>query len=222
MAIITKENQRLYLDSWNYNAALIMSELAKIIENHGGKVKPQKAAIISNRSLDGALREDAERLAKYEKIIAEGHGNEKTAEAAAALKVSIAKRKAINNDPVRVTHTTYITFALDGYVYYYQLDENPFFDFLYSKTPLRNGGVYSRDAASSKASKEWLYDCFLFSGCARADIVEAANLIFNELTNAKSGVILRDSQRKRVSNMYDGGWHWETVFCPERAAVVDW
>lgn len=221
MAIVTREDQRLYLPSWQYNAALIMSELAKIVENHGGKVKPQKAAIISNRSLDGALREDMERLTRYEKIIEEGHGNEKTVEALTALKISIAKRQAINNEPVRVTHTTYITFTLDGYVYYYQLEENPFFDFLFSKTPLR-GNVYSRDAVLTEANKEWLYDCFLMAGCPAADIVEAANLIFNELTNAKDSVIRRDSKRQKVANTFDGGWHWETVYSPERTAVIDW
>ena len=221
MAIVTREDQRLYLTSWEYNAALIMSELAKIVENHGGKVKPQKAAIISNRSLDGALREDMERLTRYEKIIEEGYGNEKTVEAVAALKISIANRKAINNAPVRVTHTTYITFTLDSYVYYYQLEENPFFEFFFSKTPLR-GNVYSRDAVLTEANKEWLYDCFLMAGCPAADIVEAANLIFNEMTNAKNSVIRRDSKRKKVANTFNGGWHWETVYSPERTAVIDW
>lgn len=221
MAIITKENERLYLASWEYNAALIMTELAKIVENHGGKVKPQKAAIISNRSIDNALREDMDRLSRWEKIIEEGRGTEKTVEAVAALKISIANRQSINNEPVRVTHTTAITFALDGYVYYYQLEENPFFDFLFSKTPLR-GNKYSRDAVLSEASKEWLYDCFFMAGCPAADITEAANLIFNEMTSAKNSVIRRDSKRQKVANTFDGGWHWETVYCPERIATVDW
>lgn len=217
---IREDGERLYLLSWNYNAALILTELAKIIENHGGRVKAQKAPIISNRSIAENLKEYTDRKNQLEKIIAEGHGNEKTVEAVNALTGKIEKLQAVNNDPVKVTHTTYIRFTLDGYMYYYQLEENPFFPFMYSKTPLR-GNVYSLDACIDEANKSWLYDCFLYAGCAHADIVEAANLIFNQLTSAQATPIKRDSRRCRVENRYNDGWHWERVYSPERTATID-
>ena len=74
----------------------------------------------------------------------------------------------------------------------------------------------------TEANKEWLYDCFLMAGCPAADIVEAANLIFNEMINAKNSVIRRDSKRQKVANTFNGGWHWETVYSSERTAVIDW
>ena len=46
MAIITKDGTRLYLTAWEYNAARIITELAKVIENHGGRVKPTRTTII--------------------------------------------------------------------------------------------------------------------------------------------------------------------------------
>lgn len=50
MAIVTKEGSRLYLKTWEYNAARIITELANIVNNHGGRVKPTKTAIISDRN----------------------------------------------------------------------------------------------------------------------------------------------------------------------------
>ena len=52
MAIVIKDGTRLYLRSWEYNAARIITELARVIENHGGRVKPTKTAIISDRSAE--------------------------------------------------------------------------------------------------------------------------------------------------------------------------
>ena len=45
--IVTKENERLFCKTWTYNAARILSELAQVVENNGGRVKDGHAAIIS-------------------------------------------------------------------------------------------------------------------------------------------------------------------------------
>ena len=218
--IVTKENQRLYLKPWIYNAARIMSELAKIVENNGGRYKPTNAAIISDRSCTEKIREYGEKLSLYKRIVSEGHGNEHTLDAIDFMEKEIGRLKKVNTDPIRVTHTTYITFILDGFYYYYQVDDNPFFEFLYSKTPVKNG-KRSRDAVLEEDKKEWLYDCFLCSGCAAADIREAANLIFNMLVNAKNSTVIRESKKVRVNNTYNSGWHYEKVYSPERLEDID-
>lgn len=178
MAIVTKDGERLYLRAWEYNAARIITELARIIENHGGRVKPTNTAIISDRSAEE------------------------------------------ESDPITVTHTSYISFILDETFYYYQVDDNPFFEFYYKKTQIRNG-KYSRDAALEADKKEWLFDCFFGSNCAQGDIVEAANLIFNMLCNAPQAEIMRDCVRQRVPNTYNDGWHVEKVYAPERTEKID-
>ncbi len=178
MAIVRKDGERLYLRAWEYNAARIISELAKIVENHRGRVKPTNTAIISDRS------------AKEE------------------------------SEPITVTHTTYISFILDETYYYYQVNENPFFEFYYIKTPIRDG-KRSKDAGLEADKKEWLYDCFFESNCGQPDIVEAANLIFNMLCNAPMSKIIRDSYKQRVPNTYNDGYHMETVYKPERMEKVD-
>lgn len=178
MAIVIKDGTRLYLMAWEYNAARIMSELARIVENHGGRVKPTHTAIISDRS---------------------------------------AEEKS---EPITVTHTSYISFILDETYYYYQVDSNPFFEFYYNKTPIKNG-KRSRDAGLEADKKEWLYDCFFKSNCGQPDIVEAANLIFNMLCNAPISQIIRDRTQQRVPNTYNDGYHMETVYKPERIEKVD-
>jgi hypothetical protein len=178
MAIVLKEGERLYLRAWEYNAARIITELANIVETHGGRVKPTNAAIISDRS------------AKEE------------------------------TEPITVTHTSYISFVLDDTYYHYQVNNNPFFDFYYNKTPIKNG-KRSRDAGLEADKKEWLFDCFFGSNCGQQDIIEAANLIFNMLCNAPQSRIIRDKHKQRVANTYNDGWHYETLYTPERLEKVD-
>lgn len=178
MAIVIKDGERLYLRAWEYNAARIITELANIVNNHGGRVKPTNTAIISDRS-----------------------ATEET-------------------EPITVTHTTHISFILDETYYYYQVNDNPFFEFYYSKTPIKNG-KYSKDAGLEFDKKEWLFDCFFKSNCRQPDIVKAANFIFNMLCNAPMSKIIRDGRKQRVPNTYNNGYHMETIYKPERMEKVD-
>ena len=178
MAIVTKDGTRLYLRSWEYNAARIITELAKVIENHGGRVKPTNTAIITDRSAEE------------------------------------------ESEPITVTHTTYISFILDETHYYYQINENPFFEFYLSKAPVKNG-EYPKDAVLETDKKEWIYDCFFKSNCGQPDIIEAANLIFNMLCNAPMSKIIRESYKQRVPNTYNNGYRMETRYKPERMAKVE-
>ncbi len=154
MAIVLNDGERLYLRAWEYNAARILTELAAIVKNHGGRVKPTYTAIISDRS----AKEEAE--------------------------------------PITVTHTSYIEFVLDETYYYYQVVDNPFFEFYYNKTPIMNG-KYSRDAGLDEDKKEWLFDCFFGSNCGQPYIIEAANLIFNMLCNAPMSKRIRGKHKQQ-------------------------
>lgn len=179
--IVTQENQRLYLSTWDYNFSRILSKLAEIVENNGGRVKPLNHAIIQNRDYSPEERGSTE---------------------------------------IVVTHTSYISFILDGFYYYYQADGNPFFPFYFSKLPVVNG-KYPRAAYLDNDKKKWLYDCFLSKSCCNADVTEAANLIFNMLCNAAPSKIIRECKRQRVPNAYNSGYHYETVYAQERFAKID-
>lgn len=216
---IIKENQRLYLSTWKYNAARIFTELAKVVENHNGRVKPLRKAIISNRTLDSTKREYKERL---EHLIALEKENHKEIRVNAIKKYTedLEALEKINNEPITVTHAEYITFVLDDFYYRYQVSDNPLFDFLYVKTPIENG-KYCVDARSTEDKKEWLYDCFFHWDCSNEDIKEAANLIFNMLVCSRVSDIYSTSEKKRVPNTYNGGYHYEEVVKPKRMREID-
>lgn len=220
---ITHDGQRLYLNSWNYNAALIFSELAKIIENAGGRVKPcAHYASISNRSITEARNEHTERAEKMRAAaerITDPEKSEKLKAAAAKEAEKAAELDQIDNTPRDAAHIGYISFVLNNVYYYYQTDRNPFFPFYYIKTPIREG-KYSRDAACTEDEKTWLYDCFFYATCSDADRREAANLIFNMLVTAPPSEIIRDHRRQRVPNTYNSGYHYETVYSPERLEKI--
>jgi hypothetical protein len=217
---------KLYLSNWDYNAALIIEELAAIVENNGGTVKPGTETIIENRALNENMRKAADRLAQLESIEADNPGtNEHRTDAIKRLRADIEKWERIDNTPRTVHHCTwssaYISFKLGGMYYYYQTDRNPFFDFYYQKTPIDVNGTVSRCACLENDPKEWLYDCFFRAEATDADRREAANLIYNMLVKAAPSVIRRDSHRVRVRNQYDGRYHYETVYEKERREAVN-
>lgn len=216
---ISKDNERLYPKTWVYNSSRLLTQLAKIVTDNGGSVKPHRTAIVSDRNHDEAIREYRERIARYTELEKVNH-NPKREEAIKKYSAKLEKLEAVNNDPIKVTHTTHISFVLDGFFYYYQTDDNPFFPFYFFKTPVHNG-KYSLDAVCTEDQKDWLYDCFMFCGCPDADIVEGANMIYNMLVNSGCTRISRNYQRKRVPNLYDGGYHYENVYEPERLGTVD-
>lgn len=198
--IATKDNQRLYLTSWNYNAALIMTRLAQIVEDNGGIIhyKYQHPAVISNRQLDAAKREDAERLERYKKLEAMNHNPTRVA-AIKDLEVKLKHYKTINNDPVTVTHLTYITFSLGNFRYYYGVDDNPFFPFHYTKAPIVDN-KYSCNCYGQEDKKEWLYDCFFYAGCPTKRIEEAANYIYKLLLESKPSHSVKNARWKAIED----------------------
>lgn len=217
---------KLYLSNWGYNAALIIEELAEIVKNNSGTVKPGTETIIENRALNENLRKAADRLTKLESIEAEAPGmNEKRTDAIKQLRADIEKWERIDNTPRTVHHCTwssaYISFKLGGMYYYYQTDSNPFFDFHYRKTPIDINGTVSSCACLENDPKEWLFDCFFRAEATDADRREAANLIYNMLVKAVPSVIRRDSHRVRVRNQFDGRYHYETVYEKERREAVN-
>lgn len=217
--IVIRDNERLYLHSWEYNAARIISRLAVIVENDGGRVKPCHPAIISDRTREDARREYSEKLEHLEDLERNTH-NEKRAEAIAEYRSRLDAIGTEDPDPITVTHTSYISFILNDTYYYYQVESNPFFEFYYQKTPIKDG-KRSKDAYLTEDPKDWLFDCFLRMNCSEADIKEAAQLIYNMLLSAKNSGIHREGRRCRVSNTYNSGYHYETIYTPERFEKID-
>lgn len=141
--IITRENERLTLTTWDYNAARTISRLAEIVKENNGKVAPTKPAIISNR------------------------------------------KDSPDISPVTVTHTTYISFVLGGFHYYYQVDDNPFFEFYFHKIPT-DGRQYDANYYSDEAPKHHFNNDFFYGRSVTSEEIDkAAKNIFSFLVGHK-------------------------------------
>ena len=217
----TKDNERLYLASWEYNALLILDKLNKIVEKAGGRVKPGKTAIISNRSITCARHVYETRIGTLAKRYVGRGINDDTNKEIEGLKLKLATLSEIDDTPIECFGQTWTRFVINNDVYYFSLDDNPFFEFHYSKTPLKSDGTYSLDACCGVAGRSWLRDIHLGYECTVADRQLAAQSIFDMLIKAKNTQIMRNERRIRVANTYDGGYHMETVCGKERTAKLD-
>lgn len=219
------ENQTLYPSTLEYNYCLIMNELTRIAENNGAIIKPSKGGFIVNRSILEEIKEAENRIDGLTRIANKPDTTEKAKTAIEATirdyQARIEELKSIPNDPVRVDHT-YIIFVLNGVYYYYSFPDNPFFDNYFTKTPVFDDCKVSRDCYGSKDNKEWFFDSLWRSNCSHDDIKEAANMIFNMMLNSGYSKKYRDGSRRRVPNTYDGGYHYETIYKPERIEKLEW
>ncbi len=185
--IVIKENERLYLTSWNYNCARILSRLAEIATAHGAAIVDRcKPALISNRTADGAAREYREKIAILQERGKEcGHLSTRAAAIADYQRRLDALQACgvIDREPLRVTHTTYITFVRDGVRYSYSADDNPFFEFFWSKNEIV-AGRYDAGTCCREDKKAWLDDCYFAATCTDADVERAAAYLWDMLSSA--------------------------------------
>lgn len=218
--IVMKDNERHYATSWQYNSARILTRLAQLVTVQGGKVKPLHPAILSDHNLEDACTATQRRLEYWNKLTFTYDPVERQT-IVAKLQHELARFQSIPNIPITVTHTSYISFAMNGLYYSYQLDDNPFFPFLYLKTPIENG-TYSGDACLANEPKPWLNDnSFIRYGCSDSEIETAAQAILAQLLAAPLSTLRHDTQRTRIPNTYDSGYHFENVPVKERRLKID-
>lgn len=208
MTNTTENATRLYLGSWKYNAAHILTELETIVKNHGGEmcstwegktapawVTERKQYIITNRTLSEAIRKENEFLSRLETL--------GRTDAARETREKIAQYETINNDPKTLYYGDYLymCFVLDGYYYCFSMDDNPFFDFHFAKVKIEPENKINRNYYSHTDKKEWWDDCFWRFDCSPEDRREAANLIFNMLLTAKTCTTYRTKNRGLYTNI---------------------
>lgn len=218
--IVTKDNQRLYATSWQYNSARILTRLAQLVTAQGGKVKPLHPAILSDRNLEDDIQDIEVRIRTLTEQENESHSDAQILALQTCLS-RLDRLRAIPNTPITVTHTSYISFIMNGLYYSYQLDSNPFLLFYYLKTPIENG-TYSGDACLANEPKPWLNDnSFIRYGCSDSEIETAAQAILALLLAAPLSTLRHDTQRTRIPNTYDSGYHFENIPIKERRLKID-
>jgi hypothetical protein len=97
-----------------------------------------------------------------------------------------------------------MTFILDDFLYYFQIDSNPFFEFYIIKNPIENY-ISKNRYYTEELSKTWVYDCLFTSECNNEEIKEIANLLFNELVAKKPCGMVRgkDSLKPSYQHKYN-------------------
>ena len=201
--------QKLYLSSWQYNAALILTELENIVKNNGGKIcktwsygappewiTHRKKYEIVNRSLTGAISEARQRLERLEAL--------SRTDAATAYREELKQLENIDNTP-RILYygdLHYISFTLNNCYYYYQLDSNPFFDFYYTKKVIYDDNKILNCCYSDGDAKKWWKDIFYSFRCTPAERRAAAEMIFNMLTAAPTSRKYTAKNQKEYTKIY--------------------
>lgn len=217
--IVMKDNERLYSTSWQYNSARILTRLAQLVMAQGGKVKPLHPAVLSDRNLEDEIQDIEARIRTLTERENESHSDAQILALQTCLS-RLDRLRAIPNTPITVTHTSYISFAMNGLYYSYQLDSNPFFPFCYLKTPIENG-TYSGDACLEDNPKSWFTDPLVGFGCPQSEIETAAQAILALLLAAPLSTLRHDTQRTRIPNTYDSGSHFENIPVKERRLKID-
>ena len=211
-----KDGQRLYLTSWQYNCARVMTQLAKLVEAKGGKVKYDYTLLVSNRSINEKIREIESLIEGMRKV---GEKLNKELDLS-KIEAELAALKAIPNEPITVTQDLYIVFVLNDVYYYYEADDNPFFEFRYIKTPVVNG-KYSSRACLDEMDKSWTRDEMFGLECPEEVVNSAAEALFDMLIKAEPSVKRLETTKRRVPNMYNDGYHYETVYEKETFRDID-
>lgn len=189
--------EKRYLSNFNYNSALILTELEKIVKENGGKIVStwkhdrRPFAVVNRTILETIhdLEKKKEKFTCFNKIFPVDMENK------------LIEYKTINNDPVTTYYGDfqYIGFSLNGVYYYYQIDRNPFFDFLYAKTPVINNCIYNNHCTKNDP-KEWLFDIFFSCKASDDDRKHAAETIYNMLINSKYTHVYKTTNK--MSKLY--------------------
>lgn len=230
----TSNTQTLYPATGEYNLCLILSELATIVANEGGTIKPRTLGTIVNRTLyeiANDYRRDAENFRAHAEKEPDAVLAAKLERAAANATAKAEAVEAIPNEPRTIKATTYLEFTLNGYIYTVRTPENPYFieEYTYSKSKIDDAGKYPRYTYSNKLDIDaFMWDCFFRArttengkAATDEDRREAANIIFNQIIAGPESKIARDGRRTRVPNRYNNGYHYETIYRPIEYAKVD-
>lgn len=186
----------LYLANWEYNAARVLSALDKIAEDNGGYLATSWPRSVStyyivNRHLNEVIKDTKTKLSRC--------GEKAKPEYVQRLRDNLERFTAYDNSPIETIHGYYLytEFILDGVGYYVQMAKNPFFPHMFMKFHLDSKNK-ATPCYIEEMPSDWVYDCFFTYTCSQADVVEAANQIFNTLIQSKFSPIYhgRDMRTK--------------------------
>ena len=193
--------KKLYLSQWDYNSYLIMEELKKIVIANGGYCvsnweKKQEKTKIYNRSIKNKIESKQKHIEYLETIKenmtdAEKENINKNIDN--YLQDIIKLEKQYKKASRIVTNNNYLQFiinnpelkdAITTDIYYIQFNDNPFFEFYYSKQVIGNNLTLDYNCYLDKLPKEKLFIKDYYNKYGKATIKKTADNIFKYIVNA--------------------------------------
>lgn len=210
-----KENnlhpEKLYFSLNTYNRARIIEQIKKIIVADGGKILISKYAKLIEVHLQtfNATKEQRARLEMLPPLLVCGLG------CFGSLSLAYIK---------------------NGFCYYISYDENPFFPIVFNKIKVDENGnyygkryLYSNEPINEKSyKKDGVFALSLgyddiFGICSDEQIKDLAEYHYNQIKNVieNGRESETDTEKKRVPNYYNNGYHYETIFDRSRHNIFD-
>lgn len=115
----------------------------------------------------------------------------------------------------------YIRFVLNGYMYYFQIDDNPFFPHRYIKTKVVDGKYSLNTYMDELAERTWMKRLERYARNTDECLERVAEDLYKTLLDAEESEKYREEENRIVPNIYNNGTHIEKVLKPERFAKVD-
>lgn len=214
------EIKKLYYNSCNFNQVRIIKELYKIIKENGGYIvsdweKKKEKILYINRSVNDVLIENK----KWLEVPKKDHYKTLTEDQKKKIKSKIdlyntaKKMEETGINKAESFFDTYIQFYYKDYIYYYQFEKNPFFDYYFSKIPaesdLKQYYNYYMEKIDEKYKENKINANIWNLELKDKEAKKIALNIFNYLISARSNEIV--TNKKRVYNLYDGGYHYEYI-----------
>lgn len=192
--------EKRYLNSWCYNRSRVLEEIAKIVKKNGGLICGTYEQFCKveaiNRSLEEKKKELKENIDHLVSLGKDLSDTEWTKE--------LKELEEIDNTPITFNFTGYIGFALNGYYYYLDMNDNPFFDFYYDKIPIDKNLSYTGIYYSTIFIKENWWDDKLYSfKIPEEEIKNIATKIYISLINDYDRSSLYKEQGKATLVKWD-------------------
>lgn len=182
----TLNRKTLYLDNVGFNNALVINALAKVIISRGGYVqKPKYNTYTFYR------RHVLEEIEKTRETIERVKNNNPANISYISKREKELKKLLRFSKSYKCNYSNYLTFIFEGNVYYFQMEDNPFFENHYSKIPFSgfdnvvDKNYYLDSFNIWECFEKANFDIFSFY-MARKNAEKLAIIIFETLVNCRA------------------------------------
>lgn len=202
--------KKLYLKTWSFNIYRILNEIRKEIEKNGGELvesspyisKKEKIMIYDRYYLE-AERETRANLEKSPTL--EEYNRKYFKSYYEAIKRNYKYKKIVKCE-------SWLHFYYEGFIYYIEIDENPFFEHYIIKERAEKEGetyivkyrYYMQELKNTIINK-----INTTAYISDKEIKKIAKKFLQEILQQKESEIVKT--RKRVENLYNRGYHYETI-----------